>query len=62
MKKEIEKIKEDINDIRVNHLQHIETDIVEIKTNQKWLMKLTFVVITASVSSFIGTLFMILFK
>jgi archaellum component FlaC len=29
---EIELIKKDINDIKINHLQHIEKDLKEVKT------------------------------
>lgn len=69
MKEEIQNIKEDIRDIKDNHLKHIETDIkilmknfTEVATNQKWLMKFFWLVAGASVGSLIASVFSLILK
>ena len=60
MKQEIDNIKEDIKDIKENHLFHIEADINKIKvciagikTNQDWLMRFFWLIATSSVGSLV---------
>ena len=43
--------------IKENHLYHIEKDIAVIKTNQVWIGRFFWLVVTASVSGVIGYLF-----
>lgn len=50
MEKRIEKIEAEIKEIKENHLVHIQEDLVEVKTNQKWMMKFFWIVVTASVA------------
>jgi len=48
MNKKQTKVEKDVEKIMTNHLPHIQADIVEIKTNQKWLTKLIWGAISAS--------------
>lgn len=50
------KLWEAIDDIRSNHLFHIEKDISEMKTDISWLKKNHWIVMTASVGGLIGAL------
>lgn len=56
-------IKQELHDIRSNHIDHIEDDIREIKIEQavqgndlKWLKKMFFIVASASVGSLVAAL------
>jgi len=55
-------IREDIRDIKENHLAHIEPDIVELKTNMartmtntEWLMKFQWLIIGIALTGLITT-------
>lgn len=63
MKEDFSQIQSDIDDIRRNHLAHIEPDIATLKvdmatvrTNVDWLMKFQWVIITAIVGGIISLL------
>lgn len=62
MEKRIEKIENDIKDIKENHLSHIQSDMAEVKTNQQWLMKFFWVVATASVAGLVTGIINLLSK
>jgi len=60
---EIQNIKQNITDIRQNHLVHIEKDINDIKIEQakhgidlRWLKKFFFIVAGASIGSLIAAI------
>jgi len=64
MQEEIKNIKDDIRNIKENHLSHIEEDITNIKTgmakiatNQDWIMRFFWVVATSSIGALIAGLF-----
>ena len=52
-KSHVSKIEEDIRTIKENHLVHIQTDITKLATNQEWLMKLHYIVVSSSVGALI---------
>jgi len=61
MESQINLIKDDIKDIRDNHLAHIQEDVSVLKTQQavqgtdiKWLKKFFFIVATASIGSLVA--------
>ena len=62
MEKRIEKIEGEIKEIKENHLVHIQEDLVEVKTNQKWMMKFFWIVVTASVAGLITGIINLLIK
>ena len=49
-------IKADIKNLKENHLAHLDTKLTEIDTNQTWLMKTYWVVVSAAVGSFIAAI------
>jgi len=53
MEKRIEKIEAEIKEIKENHLTHIKEVLVVIKTNQDWIVKFFWIVITASIAGLI---------
>lgn len=53
MEKRIEKIEAEIREIKENHLAHIKEVLAVIKTNQDWIVKFFWIVITASVAGLI---------
>lgn len=53
MEKRIEKIENDIKEIKENHLSHMQEDLAVVKTNQEWIMKFFWVVTTASIAGLI---------
>ena len=62
MEKRIEKIETEIKEIKENHLAHIQEDLIEVKTNQKWMMKFFWIVVTASVAGLITGIINLLIK
>lgn len=67
MEDEIQQIKNEIREIKENHLVHIEKDLIEIKVNYAvlgadlvWLKKFLFIVTSASIGSLIAGLFNLL--
>lgn len=62
MEKRIEKIEGEIKEIKENHLVHIQEDLVEVKTNQKWMMKFFWIVVTASVAGLVTGIINLLIK
>ena len=62
MEKRVEKIENDIKEIKENHLSHIQEDLAVVKTNQEWIMKFFWVVITASVAGLITGIINLLIK
>tara|TARA_R110002096_G_scaffold165546_2_gene334172 strand:+ start:44 stop:280 length:237 start_codon:yes stop_codon:yes gene_type:complete len=71
MQKEIDTIKNDIEDIKTNHLFHIEKDIkgihgeiqdiqigmTEMSINQKWVMKFFWIIAAASIGGLLTGIF-----
>ena len=55
--KKVNTIHEDIKEIKENHLAHIQTDITRLATNQEWLLKTYWIVVTASMGGLIAGLF-----
>lgn len=62
MEKRVEKIENDIKEIKENHLTHLQEDLAVVKTNQEWIMKFFWIVITASVAGLITGLINLLIK
>ena len=62
MEKRIEKIEADIREIKDNHLSHIQEDMAVVKTNQKWLMKFFWIVMTASIAGLITGIINLMIK
>jgi archaellum component FlaC len=52
--KDINAIKGDVKTIKENHLQHIETDVRELKTDVAWIKKIQWFAITTSVTTLVG--------
>lgn len=52
--KDVDKIKSDITVIKENHLQHIEGDIRELKTDVSWIKKIQWFSITTSIGTLIA--------
>ncbi len=55
--KRIEKIENDICDIRDNHLSCLKNDLTETKTNVSWLLKFFWIIATTSIGGLITSLF-----
>ncbi|MBP7804679.1 MAG: hypothetical protein KA052_00455 [Candidatus Pacebacteria bacterium] len=62
MEKRIEKLEEDIKEIKENHLSHIQEDLAVVKTNQEWIMKFFWIVSSASIAGLITGLINLLIK
>lgn len=62
MEKRIKKIEADIKEIKDNHLSHIQVDMEAVKTNQQWLMKFFWIVVTASVAGLITGIINLMIK
>ncbi len=62
MEKRIEKIEDDIKEIKDNHLAHIKEILAVMKTNQDWIMKFFWIVITASVAGLITGIINLMIK
>lgn len=62
MEKRVEKIENDIKEIKENHLSHIQEDLAVVKTNQEWIMKFFWIVITASVAGLITGIINLIIK
>ncbi len=62
MEKRIEKLEEDIKEIKENHLSHIQEDLAVVKTNQEWIMKFFWIVSSASIAGLITGLINLLVK
>lgn len=55
-KTEIQGLKDDVKDIRENHLVHLKTELAEIKTDVSWLKKSIYIVASSSVGAFFTAL------
>lgn len=53
MEKRIESIEREIREIKENHLSHIRADMAVVKTNQQWIMRFFWILISASVAGLI---------
>lgn len=62
MEKRIEKLEEEIKEIKENHLSHIQEDLAVVKTNQEWIMKFFWIVSSASIAGLITGLINLLIK
>jgi len=62
MEKRVEKIENDIKEIKENHLSHIQEDLAVVKTNQEWIMKFFWIVSTASIAGLITGLINLLIQ
>jgi len=62
MEKRVEKIENDIKEIKENHLSHIQEDLAVVKTNQEWIMKFFWIVSTASIAGLITGLINLLVR
>ena len=60
--KRIEGIEREVKEIKENHLAHIQESLVEVKTNQKWLMRFFWIVTSASIAGLITGLVNLLIK
>ena len=62
MEKRIETIESAIKDIKENHLSHIQEDLAVVKTNQEWIMKFFWIVMSASIAGLITGIINLLIK
>lgn len=62
MEKRIEKIESTVKDIKENHLSHIQEDLAVVKTNQEWIMKFFWIVMSASIAGLITGIINLLIK
>ena len=53
MEKRIEKIESEITEIKENHLAHIKEVLAVVKTNQEWITRFFWILISASVAGLI---------
>lgn len=58
----MEKIESDIKEIKENHLSHIQEDLAVVKTNQQWIMKFFWIVVSASIAGLITGIINLLIK
>lgn len=62
MEKRIEKIEDQIREIKDNHLSHIQEDLAVVKTNQEWIMKFFWIVSSASIAGLITGIINLMIK
>ncbi|GEM_PF-846172 len=62
MEKRIEKIEDQIREIKDNHLSHIQEDLAVVKTNQEWIMKFFWIVSSASIAGLITGIINLIIK
>ena len=53
MDRRIEALEKEVKEIKENHLVHIQEALAVIKTNQEWIMKFFWIVMSASVAGLI---------
>jgi len=56
MEKRFEQLEKVVNEIKDNHLVHISIDLAELKTNQSWLLRYHWMLMTASVGALVASL------
>lgn len=58
MEKETHKqLWEAINEIKDNHLFHLQNEVTEIKTNVSWLMKFQWLILSTAIASLLVNLY-----
>ena len=62
MEKRIETIESQIREIKENHLSHIQEDLAVVKTNQEWIMRFFWIVVSASVAGLITGIINLMIK
>ena len=55
LKNQVNDLEDTIDDMKNNHLRHIEIKITEIKTDLKWLKKFFWLVASASTGSLVAS-------
>lgn len=53
---ELQGLKEDVKEIRENHIPHLSTQIAEIRADISWLKKSVYIVASSSVGAFFTAL------
>lgn len=53
MDRRIEALEKEVKEIKENHLVHIQEALAVIKTNQEWIMKFFWIVMSASIAGLI---------
>lgn len=59
---EIKNLKDDIKDIKDNHLSHLRLDMAELKTDMSWLKKYHWIIAGAAIGGLATGIINILFK
>lgn len=54
MKEELKNLKNEIAEIKDNHLAHLKIDVAKITTNQEWIMRFFWIVAGSSVAGLIA--------
>ena len=62
MEKRIETIESEIKEIKENHLAHIKEILAIVKTNQEWIMRFFWILVSASVAGLITGVINLLIK
>ena len=52
----LDRVEQTVNEIKDNHLAHIQTDITKVKTDIDWLKRFFWLVATASIGGLIAAL------
>ncbi len=52
----LDRVEKTVNEIRDNHLVHLQTDITKVSTDVDWLKRFFWVIATASVGGLIAAL------
>ena len=55
-------IKNDIKNLKENHLAHLQEELTEITTNQKWLMKFFWILASLTTGSMVTALATLIFN
>jgi len=55
-------IKGDIRNLKENHLAHLQDELTEIATNQKWLMKTYWILVSACIGSMVTAIATLILK
>lgn len=62
LKDDLKELKDEVKNIRENHLTHMEKAIYELKTDMKWLKRFFFITATAAIGGLITSLLTLIFK
>ncbi len=62
MKSDIKELHEKVDTLMSNHLPHIQIEVTKTKVNVDWLMKMFWLVATASIGALISSLSILIFK